>query len=639
MLSRILLITACVGAILPGSNVQAQVQNTVPSYTTTLEIENGQPSLVLVVLDSSRSHLDRQSVVELNDLARKTSLWRTTENDSEVTLYDLAAGDYDLEISAVGYKPQHKRVQVQFAHQNLRVEVQLERDPSAVDLNTSDDVVPPKYRKDVKRAVYALKSGKLAEAQKQLDKIYRFAPDSAQINFLYGYLFLGFKDLDKSESYLSRAAVLDPRREQTLSLLGRVQLQRQHDHDAQTTLEQAIAINPQDWMAHDLLAHAYLSQKQYERARQQAQLAIEQNLAAASAQMVLGDALIGLGHDQEGTNVLRAFLNAHPEDPDRPQVQALLAQIDAHQQSRATVPAQLPADHALESLPSLPLTAWGPPGVDDQKLPVAAGVVCPYDQILEMSGKRVQELVDNVSQFAATENLLHERLDRFGNPTLKENRKFDYLAGISEYRPGYFTVDEDRILRSSQIDVPDGIVTRGFMSLALIFHPDMRDDFQMTCEGLSQSKGQATWLMYFRQRDDRPNRFGEFLVGTQPHAVQLKGRAWIAANNFEIVRMESELMKPVGKLSVEHQIVQYGPVHFNKQNLDLWLPQSVDLYLEINQRRYYRRHSFDDYVLFSVDAQPRLPVMKAGPNHTLVPDDQHRSDPPVPCQTSCSLSK
>jgi hypothetical protein len=90
--------------------------------------------------------------------------------------------------------------------------------------------------------------------------------------------------------------------------------------------------------------------------------------------------------------------------------------------------------------------------------------------------------------------------------------------------------------------------------------------------------------------------------------------------------MESELMGPVEKLSVQHQIVEYGPVHFKKENLDLWLPRSVDLYLEINRRRYYRRHVFDRYVLFSVNSEEKL--------HNLpVPDDAPCPDPsPSSCQ-------
>ena len=590
--SAVLVAIAIFYALFAPCAVQAQTAAPRPPYYSNITIsEARQQSLVLLVLNSSRSLLDRQSVVKLTDFERKTTVWHTTSEQSETIFYDLAAGRYDLDISAVGYKPQHKQVLISFAQQNLHVEVQLDRDPSAVDLNTSDDVIPKKYRKDTKRAVYALKSGNLSEAEKHLDKVYRFAPDSAQLNFLYGYLFLARNDLDKSESYLSRAAVLDPRREQTLTLLGRVQLRRKQDHEAQTSLEHATAINPHDWIAHNLLAHADLNLKQYQKAREQAQLALKENKTAASdAQIVLGEALIDLHQDDEGLKVLRAYLRDYPNDRDKPQLESWIAQLAAPGPETPTAIPQVAADRVLDaSLPELPVTAWGPPGIDEAKPPVATGVACPYDQVIEMSGRRVEQLVEDVSQFTATENLLHEQLDRFGNPTTKENRKFDYLATISESSPGNFMVDENRIIRSPLIDIPDGIVTRGFMSLALIFHPDIRGDFQITCEGLSQREGQATWLIYFRQRDDVPSRFGQYFVGTQPYALKLKGRAWIHANDFEIVRMESELISPVEKLSVQHQIVQYGPVHFQSKNVDLWLPKSVDLYLEINRRRVARR--------------------------------------------------
>jgi hypothetical protein len=174
----------------------------------------------------------------------------------------------------------------------------------------------------------------------------------------------------------------------------------------------------------------------------------------------------------------------------------------------------------------------------------------------------------------------------------------------------------------------------------MIFHPDMRDDFQMTCEGLGQWQGQATWLMYFRHRDDKPSRYGQFTSNNQPYAVKLKGRAWISADNFEIVRMESELSGPVGQLSVQHQVVEYGPVHFKKENADLWLPKTVDLYLEINRRQYYRRHSFDRYVLFSVNTEEELHSPKAEPDNTLVPDHDHcRDSSPSSCPNSAIPEK
>jgi hypothetical protein len=276
---------------------------------------------------------------------------------------------------------------------------------------------------------------------------------------------------------------------------------------------------------------------------------------------------------------------------------------------------------------SLPLSTWGPPGVDELKPAVAPGVTCPYDQVMQMSGIAVKQLVDNVSRFSATEDLLHEQLDQYGNPITKETRKFDYVAAFTEAPNGYFSFDENRNVRYGIADLPDHIVTRGFVSLALIFHPDIRQDFEFTCEGLGQENNQATWLVYFRQRDHSPSRLEDYVVGNSHYPVKFKGRAWIAADSFQIVRIEAKLMNSVPQLTVQHQIVQYGPVHFNKKNVDLWLPKSVDLYLELNKHRYYRRHSFDHYMLFSTDSEDQLPVLKSQQKPPSAPSKDVKNGP------------
>jgi len=142
----------------------------------------------------------------------------------------------------------------------------------------------------------------------------------------------------------------------------------------------------------------------------------------------------------------------------------------------------------------------------------------------------------------------------------------------------------------------------------------------MHCEGLGQWHGQATWLVHFKQRDDKPARIHDYKVGSQIVALKLKGRAWISADKYQIVRIESELVDPAPqiRLAGEHQIVEYGPVPFAKRNLQLWLPQSAEIYLDFRRHRYYRKHSFDHYMLFSVDAQentkgPNAPPASAPP--------------------------
>jgi len=317
-------------------------------------------------------------------------------------------------------------------------------------------------------------------------------------------------------------------------------------------------------------------------------------------------------------------VEGNPTNPVIPQVKDLIAQIekrDANPSGGGTL--QAGADLALAaSEPSLPPSNWGPPGVDDVKPTVAAGVACPYDQIIEMSGERIKTLVDSIAQFAATEDLLHEQLDPSGNPITKVSRKYDYAASITEAIPGYLQIDEYRNDRYGITDLPDRIVTTGFMSLALVFHPDMRENFAITCEGLGDWHGQATWLMHFRQRDDKPARMADLVVGGQSYPIKLKGRAWITANTFQVVRIESELASGLPLLAVQHQIAEYGPIHFQKKNIDLWLPQSVDLFFELNKHRYYRRHSFDHYMLFATNAEERQQVPKK--SATPAPQKQNR---------------
>jgi tetratricopeptide (TPR) repeat protein len=244
-------------------------------------------------------------------------------------------------------------------------------------------------------------------------------------------------------------------------------------------------------MAHDFLADAYLRQKKYEKALEQAQRAIDEGKSGAKvAQLVLGQALANLGRDQEGVQALKTFVQSDPGNPAIPQVEALIGKIEARDSSGAAGAEETHTDLALvASPPSLPASAWGPPAVDDVKPSVAANVSCPYQQVVDGSGERVKQLVDNITRFAAIEDLVHEQLDQTGSPITKETRKFDYVASISETRPGFLATEEFRNLRYGIADLPDHIVTMGFMSLALIFHPDMRDDFQMSCEGLGDWRG------------------------------------------------------------------------------------------------------------------------------------------------------
>jgi hypothetical protein len=190
-----------------------------------------------------------------------------------------------------------------------------------------------------------------------------------------------------------------------------------------------------------------------------------------------------------------------------------------------------------------------------------------------------------------------------------EVRSFDYVVLVSQDSEGGFNLDEYRngsVVGPEQF--PAGIATEKLPVHALIFHPSLVPDFNFACEGLGQWKGRPAWLVHFEQRQDEPNSFRSYVIDGIPYPVLIKGRAWIDADTFQVVRLESDLVKPVGKIHLtrDHVSIEYGLVQFHTHNQQLWLPKAADLYVELQGGRFYRRHTFSDFKIFMTDTAHRI---------------------------------
>jgi len=592
-------------------------------FSTSYDTAPGTGVIVLTVCaERSNSHLDRQALLKLVNLGNQTATWQTTEDSSQGVFTNVPFGSYDVEASAVGYLSAHKELQVMNTLRPLQIDIVMLRDPTATNLDVANFIMSPRARKETQRAISALKSEKYGDAQKHLDEAYKTAPSDSNLNFLQGYLYFQKRDFVRATAFLGTATALNPHNSQALTLLGRAGLERQDYPSARSALEQAVLADPDNWLPHNLLADTYLREKHYDRARDEAEVAITKGKTAASpAQLVLGQALLNLGQDQEGIRALNAFLEESPRHPLAGQVRDLIAEVQengaqAAQPEASPTIARLSGVDPLLAMPAelLSVKAWQPPGIDEVKPSLAAGVACPVEKVIEESGKRVQEFVDDLARFSAVEDIFHQTLDGYGNPVRTETRKYNYVASISEPQPGSLVVDEYRADKLSLAGYPDHIASTGFATLALVFHPDMRDTFALSCEGLGDWRGQASWVVHFQQRDDRPNHMHSYKVGNDIHPVSLKGRAWITADTFQIVRIEAEMVNPMPEIQLlsEHQVVEYGPVPFVKKKTSLWLPKSAEIYFDFRKHRYYRRHSFDHYMLFAVDSEEKRkePVVK-----------------------------
>jgi len=578
---------------------------------------SGLASLVVTVTDEAGMPLTEQAYVKLTSEITETQAWGTTHKKSEAQFDSLAPGDYQIEASAAGYETVRQKTYVMTGNQVYYVLIRLKggADTSVI---KPGQILAPKARKEAEKGLAALKSNHLDEARKHLESAVNLAPTNADVNFLLGFVWEQSKNPVKAEGYFVKATSCDQQNVRALTALGELRAKKGDYAGAIEPLEKALSVDKNHWRAHWILSNAYLHQQQYQKASDEAELAISTGKGGASgARVIEGQALVHLGQFDKAIEEFQKFLIEEPKDPAAAAVRELVRQLQS-----VTVSGQLASTISLPILPTagpapastgvtLTIPRWKPPSIDDEKPVLARGVTCPAQQVIEAAGRRVKQLADDLARFDAIEDIVHQDLDVAGKPVTKETRKFDYQVEIEATRSGV-RLREYRNGLSDQGDFPDHIATLGLPGLAFVFHPELRDDFEMTCEGLGDWRGQAAWLIYFRQRPDRASRLQVFQFTDKTHAVDLKGRAWIAAGSWQIFHLEADLMESAPQIQLygEHQSVDYGPVAFKQKHTELWLPVSADMYLDFRRHRYYRRHSFGSYKLFSVDSNEKISLPK-----------------------------
>ncbi|HEV2195723.1 MAG TPA: tetratricopeptide repeat protein [Candidatus Acidoferrum sp.] len=450
--------------------------------------------------------------------------------------------------------------------------------------------------------------------KKHLETAYKIAPTSADVNYLCGVYSWQMNDRARAIAYWKKSIEFYPKHYRALLSLGQALVDENKLDEAMPYLERSLQIEPFSWQAYALSAHVLLRRGAADEAATQAERAIELGHdQAAVAQRYLAAALAKRGEKEKAAAVLQSYIKKHRDDTEaKQQLEKLRAPGRNGTQDAAEASSQMILQSpAIASVTPLPLPMnWLPPDVDETVPPVESEVPCVLDTVVQKAGKRVEEFIKNVDRFTATEFLDHESINKWGFAESEETRKFNYLVSIEQYRPGYFSVTEYRGNRYSPDQFPGGIETRGLPVLSLIFHPSNAGNFAMSCEGLAQWNGRPAWQIHFRQRPDKPNTIRAYKFGENgpSYSVALRGRAWIAADNYQIVRMETDLVAklPEIKLLADHTIVDYGPVRFKNRNVQMWLPQVAEVYFDWRGQRVHRRHSFDNYMLFSVDEKQNI---------------------------------
>jgi len=590
------------------ANQQAQVQN--------LEIVG---SIDVFVKGPDGAPFAENAIITLTDL-NGAFVDRQTSKKGHVSFGSLPPKEYKVQVISPKYETAVKQVVVlRSSDAKLTIEMKPLSDVEEAESSESFYALAPKTQKEVGKALEALRTNKPNDARKHLEAAQKAAPQSAEIDYLFGVYASQTNDPAHARAYWLKTLELNPKHLSALLAVSQDLLHGNKPGEAIPYLKRAADAAPTSWRAHALLAEALVLQHQSGDAVKEARRAMELGHERATVvQPLLARALAETGEREEAVRVLQVYVEAHPADVEASKNLEILKnpQIKIVSGGAATTGAGEMTALTKEAT-ALPVPSnWLPPDVDESVPPVVAGTSCNVNDVVSKAGKRIMELVSDVDRFAATETLTHESIDKYGMPSAPEKRKFSYVASIQEVQHGFLNVEEYRSTPSGgPAEFPGGVATNGLPALVLIFHPYNAGDFSMTCEGLAQLSTGPAWQVHFRQRPDKPNVIKRYRIGADgpSYPVALKGRVWISADTYQILRLETDLVGPVKqiRLAADRADIEYGPVRFTKGNVTMWLPERADVYYDWMGRRIHRRHSFSDYMLFAVDDKQKITVPKA----------------------------
>jgi tetratricopeptide (TPR) repeat protein len=582
-------------------------------------VEQKRSSLTVDVRQPDGAPLDMNAVINLYDF-RGISAGIGALRAGRAEFKNLVLGRYTVEVIVPGYQKLTEPVEIAIPGQNEVVFVTLtpESATSASAAPPGQPVLAPNAQKELNRALEAIRENKPDEARRHLDKVSHAAPSNPDVNYLWGAYYSQINDWTHAKSYWEKALQVSPRHVFALAALAQAALREGDLPAAIGYLQRTVEADPSSWRYQEHLANAYLRNKEYEQAQSHAERAIELGKDRASgAQLILVQALMQRNDRQRAITTLESFLAAQPSDSHATEARRLLETL---QHAAPAASAVQPATMVAPAAPSTttiaeelaPPPKWMPPDVDESMPAIESGTACPLQKIQDETAKRVREFIDAANQIAATENLESEVLDRLGFAGVRETRSYSYVVVIREIRPDMLDVEEYRNGAMDPEVFPQHLATFGLPSLVLIFHPIYKDDYEVTCEGLSRWHGGLAWQVHFRQKQDKPSRLRGYRVGGQFSPVSLRGRAWIATDTFQVVSLETDIVSPIPKirLNAEHISINYGPVTFHKQNQKLWLPQSAELFFDYKGHRVHRRHQFSNYLLFSVEEKEKISAPK-----------------------------
>ena len=260
----------------------------------------------------------------------------------------------------------------------------------------------------------------------------------------------------------------------------------------------------------------------------------------------------------------------------------------------------LPYNQLLDRIPELKTLQ---PAQDQQRLPA----------ILQKMGRGVDDFTRNIGDLIAHEDVLQEKLDARGKLKGKERFQDEYLILHHGYEWGAraeYRMDA-KGNRLGPIGLEKGyVVTSGFALTCVSFSTVAQAQSRFRYLGDQTIGSRGTYVLGFVQKPGEVS-FGTTMKGVGGKQIDMltQGILWIDQNNFQIIRMRTDLLMPRQEIRLEQATTEVTLAEVRLPDLPdpLWLPDDVEVYLDIQNHQYRNVHHYTNYRRYRVSVKIGAP--------------------------------
>jgi len=231
------------------------------------------------------------------------------------------------------------------------------------------------------------------------------------------------------------------------------------------------------------------------------------------------------------------------------------------------------------------------------------------DDLLNRTGEQVSKFLGQFSEVKCTEKVTQEKLGKEDKVELKQESTYDYLVILTN-TGGELSLDESRLaVHEAKMDKKNTslLVTNGFATLFLVFHPYYAGSFRFTAQGDELVGGHLLSKISFQHVRGTRSIAALALRGKE-YPLEVSGTAWVDPQTAVITKIVAEIgdsMQDVGLKTLRSE-VEYAPVPFRGMKETYWFPSQATVEVETPRQHWRNTHRFTDYKRFSVDTEEQV---------------------------------